>query len=165
DVPLSAVMLSILLGAATHLLWDAFTHDYGFIVVMFDVLATPLFTLEGYTLYIYRVLQHGSTVLGMGLLLYWGKRWFNNTANRQLIDVQISLSCRQRIALIASLIVPPIMIGLYQGVVGLEVRYALMTDLQLFVGRVIMSSGSAFMVWLLLYGIAWRVYLVRSRLK
>ncbi len=165
DASAFGIVLSILLGAATHLLWDAFTHDHGFIVVMFDVLATPLFTLGGYTVYIYKVLQHGSTIVGLGLLLYWGKQWFNNTANSQPVDVQETLSRRQRIVLIAGLFVPPTMIGLYQGVIAINTSEATVTQLQRFVGRAIISSGTAFIVWLLLCGIAWRVYLVRSRLK
>jgi hypothetical protein len=164
-VSVYGVMLSILFGAATHLLWDAFTHDYGFIVAMFDVLATPLFMWGDYTVYLYRVVQHASTALGMGLLLYWGKLWFNNTDNNQPVDEQMTLSCRQRTTLIAGLLVPPIIFGLYQGSFAFNSSKVSVSQFQYFVGLTIMASAGAFIFLLLLYGIACRVYLVRGRQK
>ncbi len=164
-VSVYGVMLSILLGAATHLLWDALTHDYGFIVAMFDVLATPLFMWGDYTVYLYRVVQHGSTALGMGLLLYWGKLWFNNTDINQPVDELMTLSCRQRTTLIAGLFVPPIIFGLYQGSFAFISSKVSVSQFQYFVGLTIMASCGAFICLLLLYGIACRGYLVRCRQK
>ena len=44
----AAVLLSLLAGAATHVLWDSFTHG-GAAGVIFPVLETRLFTVSGYT--------------------------------------------------------------------------------------------------------------------
>lgn len=55
------VMLNLLIGAATHVAWDAFTHR-GRLSRLFPEIFT-----EG----LLRVLQHGSTVLGAAYLAWW----------------------------------------------------------------------------------------------
>lgn len=68
--PLSHFLLiccSILLGAFTHILWDAFTHDYGWAVQRMPELSRP--SLGGAPLY--RVLHFWSSVLGVVLLLLY----------------------------------------------------------------------------------------------
>lgn len=52
--PLSAIASSILIGALTHLGWDALTHSYAY---------------EGFY-----VLQHASTVLGSAFIVWWCTR-------------------------------------------------------------------------------------------
>ena len=61
-VPPGAVIVSLLAGSVTHLVWDSFTHARA--VPALPVLGEPLFTLAGYTVRRYSVLQHGSTLLG-----------------------------------------------------------------------------------------------------
>ncbi len=56
--------IAILIGALTHIVWDSFTHGIGFAVQAFPQLKT---TLLGWPAYKY--LQHGSTVVGLFLLL------------------------------------------------------------------------------------------------
>ena len=61
--------LSALIGAATHLLWDSATHNTGWIVQRVAFLRRPLQlpilgAMDGY-----RVVQHGSTVIGLLVLM------------------------------------------------------------------------------------------------
>ncbi len=56
--------IAILIGALTHIVWDSFTHGIGLAVQAFPQLKT---TLLGWPAYKY--LQHGSTVVGLFLLL------------------------------------------------------------------------------------------------
>ncbi|MFC4160373.1 DUF4184 family protein [Chitinimonas lacunae] len=60
------VGLSLLLGAATHLFWDHFTHGGGLAVRWFTLLAEPLAGAP-----LYRWLQHGSTIVGLLALGLW----------------------------------------------------------------------------------------------
>ena len=64
------ILLSLLVGSLTHVIWDSITHDYGWVVERFAFLnisigGTPL----------YAILQNLSSLLGIGLLIYWFIRW------------------------------------------------------------------------------------------
>jgi len=64
------VILSLLVGSLTHIIWDSFTHDYGWMVENFSFLRavigrTPL----------YDILQTLSTLVGIAILVYWFFRW------------------------------------------------------------------------------------------
>ena len=58
------VVLSIVAGTFSHLLWDGFTHENGFFVKYFSEMHTQ-FTVFGMQMYFYRILQHSSTVVGL----------------------------------------------------------------------------------------------------
>jgi hypothetical protein len=57
--------LAILLGAITHLIWDAFTHEHAGGVRMFPVLKDYGPEVDGHTLQLYIWLQYGSSVVGL----------------------------------------------------------------------------------------------------
>ena len=59
------VLLAILLGAITHLIWDAFTHENARGVRMFPVLEAYTPELDGHSLRLYHLLQYGSSVVGL----------------------------------------------------------------------------------------------------
>lgn len=61
---LLVVCYSALLGAFTHLIWDGFTHKAGFFVIRIGILSKYLNILD-HKIPIYKILQHGSTVLGL----------------------------------------------------------------------------------------------------
>jgi hypothetical protein len=67
--------LAALLGALSHVAWDAFTHANGSAVAHLPVLRgeASLGGLLGVRWY--RVLQHASSVAGMGVIVAWGARW------------------------------------------------------------------------------------------
>lgn len=72
------VFLSLLLGALTHLIWDSFTHAGAAGVRAFPILATRLGTVSGYEVFVFKLLQHGSTVAGLCLLGFWLARWLRS---------------------------------------------------------------------------------------
>ena len=67
------VVASVLVGVFTHVIWDAFTHSYGWFVAHFPVLTAPLGDFSHVR--VYMVLQHGSTLVGAALLAFWYVRW------------------------------------------------------------------------------------------
>lgn len=73
--PLAGVLVSLLVGAVTHDVWDSFTHADGFLVRAFPPLSYLLFELDGYQVSIYKLLQHLSSLAGMTILAVWGWRW------------------------------------------------------------------------------------------
>lgn len=63
----ASALVAVLLGAFSHIAWDSFTHDYGFMVWHIAALrAEGLFGIRWY-----KVLQHGSTVVGLVIVAYW----------------------------------------------------------------------------------------------
>jgi hypothetical protein len=61
--------LAILLGAITHLVWDAFTHEHAGGVRMFPVLKDYGPELDGHTLQLYIWLQYASSVIGLVVVI------------------------------------------------------------------------------------------------
>jgi hypothetical protein len=56
------------IGALSHITWDSFTHDYGWMVGKWDLLSANLGSIDGHELRVYKLLQWGSSVAGMLLL-------------------------------------------------------------------------------------------------
>lgn len=50
---------SAIIGMFTHTLWDSFTHEGGYFVLMFSILKIKIFNIP-----IYKLLQHGSSLIG-----------------------------------------------------------------------------------------------------
>lgn len=65
------------LGAATHLLWDAFTHANTVAVEALPFLRVEVFSVAGRTFRVYQVLQHASTAAGLMILVVVYARWIN----------------------------------------------------------------------------------------
>jgi hypothetical protein len=62
-------LVSLLIGAWTHIIWDGFTHAGGWCVRQFAAVTPPLVTLGGCQVTVWHVLQHSSTILGLVLLV------------------------------------------------------------------------------------------------
>jgi len=61
------VTISILIGAASHIFWDSFTHDHGYFVKTFSIFTNTV-DLFGGQIPILKILQHSSTLIG-GLVI------------------------------------------------------------------------------------------------
>ncbi len=70
-IPWSGVLLSLLAGSLTHVGWDALTHGDTFGFPFLGFLDKPLF----FSLSFSDLLQAGSSVLGVWLLLAWFGKW------------------------------------------------------------------------------------------
>lgn len=65
----TALVAALAAGAATHTLWDSFTHASGDMVRSFDFLRAHVFTIAGREFYVFNVLQHLSSALGVAVLI------------------------------------------------------------------------------------------------
>ncbi|MEQ8767111.1 MAG: DUF4184 family protein [Planctomycetota bacterium] len=76
---IAAIVISIWSGAVTHVLWDAFTHGNGYFVTRMAPLQAQMVNVSGYPVTVYKILQHGGTLIGLALLALWAWRWYRTT--------------------------------------------------------------------------------------
>lgn len=57
------VVISLLIGASSHILWDSFTHEHGYFVQTIPTLTNTV-DLFGRQIPILKILQHSSTIIG-----------------------------------------------------------------------------------------------------
>jgi hypothetical protein len=127
----AVIVASILLGIATHLLWDSFTHPtmwlYHHWLFLSRTVRLPLLGTAEYC----KVFQHASTVFGIGVLVVWFTRWYRATepcsgarrsplATAQKARIIFIVAV---IALLGGLLRPIVFIGLPTGAAALE-RFA-----------------------------------------
>lgn len=110
----SAVLVSLLCGAVSHLIWDAFTHPGTPVTNALPILQTELANIGGYRVLVFKVLQHASSVLGLVLLALWSIAWLRRTPEVRT-PRQSTLSPDQRIGALLALGAIPALAGLYAG--------------------------------------------------
>ncbi len=62
------VIISILIGIASHLFWDSFTHEHGYFTNYFSELKETI-TLFNQEISVYKLAQHFSTILGFIIII------------------------------------------------------------------------------------------------
>ncbi len=83
------VIFSLLLGTFSHLFWDGFTHHDGFFVEFFPTLQTKTIF---YSIPVFKILQHLSTLLGGTFIALWIYKLPQNTKNIYPISFHYWLS-------------------------------------------------------------------------
>ena len=84
--------IAMVLGAATHLLWDSFTHRGTFATDAFPALLAPT---PGFAwLPIYHLLHGLSSVVGMAFLVAWARRLHRQPARSRIRPYRVSERAR-----------------------------------------------------------------------
>ncbi|MDB6008545.1 MAG: hypothetical protein JWL65_795 [Gammaproteobacteria bacterium] len=132
DQPLHWVLapLGILVGTWTHVLWDSFTHDNGWMVRRVAVLSAPI-TLGDYTGSLCHILQYVSSLAGLLIMIIWYLRLPTPKIEPPAVG---TLSSSGRIALLMAVCVAAAAIGGYKaaliamdGLSNYRVIYTLLT--------------------------------------
>jgi hypothetical protein len=150
--PWLAIAVSVLLGSATHLAWDAFTHGGTPVVQAVDLFRAPLFSIGSYPVFTYSVLQHGSTLFGVIALAWWIRRWLDTAPVGPAPSAP--LSRRERLIGLASLVAIPAACGIV--VVIFRLSSPVDVQWQRAVGKGIVSSFAAFGAVLLTFSGWWQ---------
>ncbi|MET0806095.1 MAG: DUF4184 family protein, partial [Lacisediminihabitans sp.] len=83
------VLASLIIGIASHLVWDAFTHPDGWAVLRIAPLRAQFGPFTGY-----RWAQYGSSALGLLVLAVWGAVWVRKAPVRALPPTRLRASWR-----------------------------------------------------------------------
>jgi hypothetical protein len=86
------IVVSLLIGSATHLVWDSLTHETGWVVKSFPALLQPLFVIHDEPIRTYKVLQHGGSVLGLLVLSIVYFTWLKKTEPTRVNSTGLSPS-------------------------------------------------------------------------
>jgi len=133
------VLLSLLVGIATHLAWDALTHAGSFPI---------LETRVAGGIYLHQLLQHTSTLLGTGFLAVWIRRKLRATQPMAVVRV---LDDRLRYAVMAA------MTGLPASAFLIALRTFEAEPASLALRAAGVTAVSAFGLLALFFSVGWRL--------
>ena len=80
----TAILVSIVIGIATHVVWDSLTHSYTWAYYHLSWLRGSVHVPFVGVMPVVAALQYGSSVLGMVALALWVLLWYRNTPEPQL---------------------------------------------------------------------------------
>jgi hypothetical protein len=143
------ICLSILIGVATHLFWDSFTHNGRWAVERLPWLQQTTHIL-GRDMANYKVAQNISTLLGLVLLLVWFRYWYRNQPEHDL--PVYSLSSGSKFVIITGMIAVASALGLARALAILGQR----PISAVFVGNVVVAFVSIAFLEILLFSLALR---------
>ncbi|PXX47703.1 DUF4184 family protein [Undibacterium pigrum] len=103
------ISIALISGAATHIVWDAFTHANGFAVAYFDVLRQPV-DIAGVHTKAFHLLQHLSTLVGVVGLAWCYLQWLKKLPH--IVILEPRESDQWRYILFASTAMTSFLLGL-----------------------------------------------------
>jgi hypothetical protein len=159
---LAPVVVSLLLGAITHVAWDAFTHAGTPIVAAMPALQTLLVDVPGFPIRVYRVLQHGSSAVGLALIALWTWRW-RQRAQDHAGAPRPALTSSTRALVVAALVMAGVL-GATRGALAHADIPGSVESLSRVLWHGTMSGTRASLVAILVWSVLWR-YVVRQRLS
>lgn len=77
------ICIAVLIGATTHVVWDSFTHPVFWPYRHFPLLRETVH-LGPLRIPVYKAFQHGSTAIGMSILVVLWARWSREKARRDV---------------------------------------------------------------------------------
>jgi hypothetical protein len=125
--------IAIILGAVTHLLWDAFTHRATFVTDAFPVLLGPTPGIRW--LPIYHFLQGLSSVVGLAILANWARHLHRQPVKSLIRPYKISEQART--GALSFLVIGSLLAGIFYWWPYAHSRY----DVQIFYTAVGGMSG------------------------
>jgi len=162
-VPAFVLLLALVVGALTHIFWDFFTHQSG-IPQWIDWFNQPLTRIDGYGIMPYRVLQHFSSIAGLGLLLFlswqwWRKQQKSGKSSQELTPWEAPVGLK-KVARYTLLILPAVA-GIISGIIHFpetQILFGLYST-QIFIRYFILGAAGSFIMSCALLGILYQIAL------
>lgn len=92
------IVISLLIGSLSHLIWDSFTHQTGWVVQRVAALEGTLRPFHHYP--VYKFLQHSSGVLGLAILVLAYHRWYREAKSSAVTRPRMTSATRLTIAFV-----------------------------------------------------------------
>lgn len=135
--------LAVLIGASTHVFWDSFTHQGRWGSRLIPGIGRTAMTVQGHALPAFKLLQYGSTLVGLPCLVLFLAAWFYRRSPSS-VDEGPGLDAPSRVAVCMGLVAIPLMMGVLAWRREDLTRYERL-------GLAITASGLALTVVLLAY--------------
>jgi Domain of unknown function (DUF4184) len=146
------IIASILVGIATHLAWDSFTHSTTWLYRHWSALRQPHRLPILGQIPLYKILQHGSTIVGLTILLVWFCFWYRSApAANQILGTQISSA--RKVAVIGVITAVAFLTAMLRGLAGLVIPAVHHHTFSRSVGEAVAAGMALFWWQLLIYGI------------
>ncbi len=155
------ILLSIWIGAVTHVLWDAATHEYGWFVQRWPALQAPVVAVQDHRIRLYTLLQHGGTLAGGIFLIHWYRRWYRRTHPSPSPPVQ-RFSEPMKYTIIAGIAGSGVFIGMIYGAVEVRALPGGFAKGYLFVKNSVLMGVPGILAAAVLFSLHWRLTIGRT---
>ncbi len=148
------LIIALIVGALTHVVWDSLTHEYGWVVERYPTLQASVYTIAGHDLKLYKLFQYGSSAFGLLILLIFFVRWLLKQPVQEQADaMRLPEQVRHRIVsgIVLSTLIAGIGLGLWSAVAN-----AGLNAVQVFVVQSLIGGMLSFAACLLLYSFVWQ---------
>jgi len=147
----SLIVVSILLGIATHLAWDSFTHSNTWLYHHWHVLGRTLNVPTLGLVPFYKVLQHGSTIIGISILSIWlVVRYRTSTPSCQMLRGAVSST--RKVVVFTVVAIVALMGGTIRAVAKVGIPSSRLSNNR-FVGLLIVTATALAWWELVVYGV------------
>jgi len=156
------ILLSIFIGAASHVIWDSFTHQHGWFVERVAFLQSALLETRYGSLRVYKLLQHASTIFGAAVIGWWLLKWFKNS-RPGAAELEVKLPEKTKAILVFAMLA---VAGLSAAAYGLyrETAWSSFRAFRFFVGHAAIGGMTFIFIELAVFSALWHV-VARKRLK
>lgn len=151
-----SVCIALIIGIATHLIWDGLTHS-DFRTFAFDHFLNHTITLLGHGYPMHRVLQIGTSIIALPILFWMMFKHIQQ--HQQVTPVADKIKKIKWLLLIISTLGGLLAYARFAMALGLELWH---TDLYGYVGRAINHFSSA---WLVLFSFGCLIFLILDHRK
>jgi hypothetical protein len=149
------IILSILTGAFTHILWDSFTHAEGWMVQRFTILKSPIITIGSHGLPTFEFLQYCSTLVGGALLIYWYAKWYKSTSPRP-VQAGLAISTSTKLLIFLVMGSTALIAAIFSSFkIALEIQTSIFQRLHLLISHMFTVGASVFTLEFILFSTFW----------
>lgn len=152
---LSLIILSILVGIATHLVWDAFAHNTSWLYQNWAFLRKTVELPVTGGMQIYKLLEYLSSAFGLVVVAIWIWNWYRTT-QPSAYPAAPPFDMARRRTFVATLPALAILGGVFRAYHALGIHRGI-RPLVHFTADILISAIAFFLLGLLVYGIIERV--------